>query len=53
MSVLLTGVHSISVLEYLKKTFSENFLRMLESSGRLCGAGKKVGGGFNLNFSVV
>lgn len=35
MSVLLTGVHSISVLEYLRKTFSENFLRVLKSSGRL------------------
>lgn len=53
MSVLLTGVHSILVLEYLKKTFSENFLRMLETSSRLCGAGMKLGGGFSLNFSVV
>lgn len=26
---------------------------MLESSGRLCGAGVKLGGGFNLNLSVV
>lgn len=53
MSVLLPGVHSISVLEYLKETFSENFLRMLESADRLCGAGMKLGGGFNLNFTLV
>lgn len=53
MSVLLTGVHSILVLEYLKKTFSDNFLGMLEISGRLCGADVKPGGGFNLSFSVV
>lgn len=35
MSILLTRVHSILNLEYLQKAFSENFLRMLESSGRL------------------
>lgn len=52
MLLFLTEVQGMSDLEYLRKTVSEDFLRMLlESLGRLCGAGMKLRGGFNLNFS--
>lgn len=54
MSVLLTRVHSILNLEYLQKAFSENFLRILESSGRLlCRVDMQLGGVLNLDFSAV
>jgi len=53
MSVLLTRLHSILNLGYSQKAFSENCLRILESSGRLCGVGVQLGVEMHLHFSVV